>query len=335
VRLETSGADPGGLQRRYRCTNATHGENRIPIGLQPLLLRYRCVRLPRINSNLGARMKKLLLVSVAGVALVAAGAVNSADAADIARKAPPYVAPPPPPPVFSWTGCFVGAHWGWGWGRKTVEERFIESEGFVSSAASGRIETDGAIFGGQVGCDYQFGWGKGKGVGGGGGWVIGVQFDAAGTDINGFTEDPLGGGFGVVRGKEDWLASVTGRLGWAGWERSLFYVRGGGAWTHDRWDLVNTVSFLGTDVISQNRSGWTVGVGAEWAFLPNWSAFVEWNHYDFGTKHRSFTGAFVGDEGGFGLETAEFDAKQRLETVKIGVNYRFNFGKAAPVVARY
>jgi outer membrane immunogenic protein len=289
---------------------------------------------------MGALMNRILLTSVAAVALLAAGAVNSADAADLATKAPRYVAPPPPPPAFSWTGCFVGAHWGWGWGRKDVDARIIESEGFVSSAASGRIETDGAIFGGQVGCDYQFaGWGKGKGIGGGGGWVIGIQFDAAGTDINGFTEDPLGGGFGVVRGKEDWLASVTGRLGWAGWERTLIYVRGGGAWTHDRWDLSSTSFDFAQDVFSNNRSGWTVGVGAEWAFLPNWSAFVEWNHYDFGTESRSFTRR-EGLEGSlltlhFGSETAQFDAKQRLETVKIGVNYRFNFGKAAPVVARY
>jgi outer membrane immunogenic protein len=76
-------------------------------------------------------------------------------------------------------------------------------------------------------------------------------------------------------------------------------------------------------------------VGAEWAFLPNWSAFVEWNHYDFGKKSFSFTGPFIGDEGGPpNSETAVFDIKQRVETVKIGVNYRFNFGKT-PVVARY
>jgi outer membrane immunogenic protein len=263
-------------------------------------------------------MKKFLLAGVATVALI--GAASAADLGRPVYKAPPPVAPAPPP--FSWTGCFVGAHWGWGWGRKTVDETVIESEGDISHAASGRIETDGAIFGGQVGCDYQFGWGKGKGVGGGGGWVIGIQFDAAGTDINGFTDT----GLGVVRGKEDWLASVTGRLGWAGWERSLFYVKGGGAWTHDRWDLSTTSIGLGVDdVISQNRSGWTVGVGWEWAFLPNWSAFVEWDHYDFGTKHRSFTFE----------DTIEFDAKQRLETVKIGVNYRFNLFGKAPVVARY
>src|SRR5438128_1836299 len=135
-------------------------------------------------------MKKLLLVSVAGVALVAAGAVNSADAADIARKAPPYVAPPPPPPIFSWTGCYVGAQLGWGWGRKNVTQTRFESGGALSDSfsSSSKIDTSGAIFGGQVGCDYQFGWGKSPGAGPGG-WVIGIQADAVGADINGFDND--------------------------------------------------------------------------------------------------------------------------------------------------
>jgi outer membrane immunogenic protein len=307
-------------------------------------------------------MKKLLLVSVAGVALVAAGAVNSADAADLARKAPPYVAPPPPPPVFSWTGCFLGAHWGWGWGHKTLDERLSvtdlsDHDEEFAVAASGGQTTSGAIFGGQVGCDYQFGWGKGKGVGGpGGGWVIGIQFDAAGTDINASQTDPLL--FSVSpfeatlfpnRVKQDWLASLTGRLGYAGFisPMTLWYIRGGVAWAHDRWDLPGGSGVL-TELtdgeifgpfsnLGQTRTGWTIGVGAEWAFLPNWSAFVEWNHYDFGTKTLFAANRTVSDlfeEGETFAISSAIDAKQRLETIKIGVNYRFNFGKA-PVVARY
>jgi outer membrane immunogenic protein len=304
-------------------------------------------------------MKKLLLVSVAGVALVAAGAVNSADAADLARKAPPYVAPPPPPPVFSWTGCFVGAHWGWGWGHKTLNEHLSVTdlddadESVGPFAASGGATDDGAIFGGQVGCDYQFGWGKGKGVGGaGGGWVIGLQFDAAGTDINTDLSDPLlvsvspfDGVFLQDRVKQDWLASFTGRLGYAGFfsPMSLVYIRGGVAWTHDRFDLPGAALLIeeatGQQIFSpveKTRTGWTVGIGWEWAFLPNWSAFVEWNHYDFGTKTLfGRNGTFIGEEDETFAFSSAIDAKQRLETIKIGVNYRFNFGKAAPVVARY
>src|SRR5436190_2868753 len=121
-------------------------------------------------------MKKLLLAGVATLAVVGA-----ANAADLYTKARPMVAPvAPPAPVFSWSGCFVGAHWGWGFGRKDVHETIIESEGNISSAASGRIDTSGPIFGGQVGCDYQFGFGKG--FGGPVAFVIGIQGDVAAAD---------------------------------------------------------------------------------------------------------------------------------------------------------
>src|SRR6266516_4148483 len=156
-------------------------------------------------------MKKFLLTSVAGVALITAGSANAAD-----LRAPVYKAPPPvaaPAPVFSWTGCFVGAHWGWGWGRKDVDIReFTEpvSGGFLTESASGRIHTSGPIFGGQVGCDYQFGFGKG--FGGPVAFVIGVQGDVAAADINGFDGDPLDPRFSVLRVMEDSIASVTGRI---------------------------------------------------------------------------------------------------------------------------
>src|SRR5262249_10580736 len=58
----------------------------------------------RGSFSCGSRMKKLLLVTLAGTAAVAA---ISADAADLAR--PVYKAPPAAPiPIFSWTGCYIG-----------------------------------------------------------------------------------------------------------------------------------------------------------------------------------------------------------------------------------
>src|SRR6266852_4048301 len=126
------------------------------------------------RSTLGAQMKRILLTSVAGVALLAAGAI-SASAADLYRKAPPVVAPPPPPPpAFSWTGCYTGVHTGWGWGEKKFrdarrDQYFIDTS---SSVRESKLDTSGPLFGGQLGCDYQFGFGKGAGLGN---WVIGIQ----------------------------------------------------------------------------------------------------------------------------------------------------------------
>ena len=52
-------------------------------------------------------MKKLLLGSIALVALSVSGAALAAD------LKPVYKAPPPPPVYFSWTGCYIGGHVGY------------------------------------------------------------------------------------------------------------------------------------------------------------------------------------------------------------------------------
>src|SRR5437899_11163399 len=120
-------------------------------------------------------MKKILLGSVATGALVAAGSASAADLGPRpAYKAPPMVAPVP---AFSWTGCFVGAHGGWGWGKKDVTEvarSGTSGVGGVGTASAG-IDTSGGIFGGQIGCDYQFA----------GNFVIGIQGDFAGARMTG------------------------------------------------------------------------------------------------------------------------------------------------------
>jgi opacity protein-like surface antigen len=40
--------------------------------------------------------------------------------------------------------------------------------------------------------------------------------------------------------------------------------------------------------ISNDRTGWTVGGGAEWMFAPRWSVFAEYNFMGFGTQSASF-----------------------------------------------
>jgi outer membrane immunogenic protein len=271
-------------------------------------------------------MKKILLGSVATGAIVAAG---SASAADLGTR-PVYKAAPvvAPVPVFSWTGCFVGAHGGWGWGRKDI----TKASTFCSThARSGKssIDTSGAIFGGQVGCDYQFA----------NNFVIGVQGTFAGATLTGEGKDPqLFGGTtttGSMRVRTDWLSTVTGRVGFTGWlPRTMLYVRGGGAWIREKWTfsdfetISNAPEFNGS--ISQTRSGWTIGGGFEYAIAPNWSIFAEFNHYDFGTKnliHASSSSGFT--------RTNTVDVKQTIEAVTVGVNYRFGLGKATPVMARY
>jgi outer membrane immunogenic protein len=281
---------------------------------------------------MGMAMKKsatiALLASASPVALLLG---SSADAADLARKAPaPMVAPAP---VYSWTGCYVGGHVGWGWGRNNYTEssttNFFNSLGSftrsASSAASAGVDTSGGLFGGQLGCNYQFAPT----------WVFGVQGDFAGTDFNGTGNDPL---FpftnSTVHLKTDWLASITARLGVTAFNnQALFYVKGGAAWDHNKWDVHNAAAFFSPATFSGTSTGWTIGGGAEWTlWSPNWTAFVEYNYYQFRHGPSATTdfssSSSCGVSGAFTCTSNTHNTfttgKQQINTVKVGVNYKFS-----------
>ena len=59
-------------------------------------------------------------------------------------------------------------------------------------------------------------------------------------------------------------------------------------------------------------------------FAPHWSAFLEGNYMDFGSTNRNLVSP-VGTICQFGCG---FSTKATATTVLVGVNYRFNWGKA-------
>ncbi len=118
-------------------------------------------------------------------------------------------------------------------------------------------------------------------------------------------------------------ATATARLGFA-WDRFLGYIKGGAAWEHDNYEQYLVGTDLVTATASETRAGWTAGFGAEIAFLPPVSGFVEANYYDFGRKQNTFTpnaGA-----------TFPIEISDRKVVVRGGINWRFSAG---PVVAKY
>jgi outer membrane immunogenic protein len=102
-------------------------------------------------------------------------------------------------------------------------------------------------------------------------------------------------------------------------------VKGGGAWERDNYDRF----ILGTGVLfdsaSETRSGWTIGVGGEYAFTNFLSGFVEYNYYDFGDR----TLAFATPAGVF---TDNINVRERKSVIRGGLNFRWGWG---PVVAKY
>ncbi|HYJ42936.1 MAG TPA: outer membrane beta-barrel protein [Xanthobacteraceae bacterium] len=155
--------------------------------------------------------------------------------------------------------------------------------------------------------------------------MAGLEGDFAWANIRGTVNDPFFAGKNFSS-KTDWIATGTGRIGYS-FDRVLFYGKGGGAWAHNRFDMT---FFGGTPATAtETRFGWTLGAGIEYMLTPNWSAKFEYNHYDFGGRQIVLAG--VGFAGPF---TAPENISQRIDTVKVGINYRF-WSPPAAVVARY
>jgi outer membrane immunogenic protein len=240
-------------------------------------------------------MKKLLLGTVA---LVALGATVPALAADLPARAPYTKAPAYAAPIYNWTGFYIGGHIGGAFGG--------------SSSLTG---SDGRFLGGvQGGADYQFATN----------WVLGVEAEYSWLTNNNNSAVFPGGT--LVTNNSDQLGSVTGRLGYA-WGPALLYAKGGYAFKDS--DGITAVTGAGVPVAfatdSNHRDGYTVGGGVEYMFAPNWSAKLEYQYYNFGST--LFTAGPVGLIG-----TRYRDDEN---TVKAGINYRFNWGAPGPVVARY
>jgi len=245
----------------------------------------------------------------AAAALLVAGTLNSF-AADLPVKARPYAAPE----AWNWTGFYIGAHVGGGWGTTESTLTGITDPTGATLPFNFPLSQNsrsGFLGGGQIGANWQMGWA-----------VLGVQGDFAGLGVKGTTPCLI---VLACTTESNWLATATGRVGAVVADRGLVYVKGGAAWLNS----THSVGFPGVGVggpialppgaagnISKDSTawGWTVGMGIEYAITRNWSAFVEYNYMDFQTKNEAFT--FAGG-------SINADLTNKLSVAKVGVNYKF------------
>ncbi len=261
-------------------------------------------------------MRHLLLSTVALAALA-----GQAFAADLpARKeAPVYIAPPP---VFSWTGFYGGLDIGGSWGNANL---WVPGIGGATTQFSHNATNNGVIGGGFIGYNYQVN-----------NFVIGLQgeFDGTGNGNSRYTS-PLGQFGDVFQSsfQQNWIASLDGRLGYAGfgWDRTLFYVIGGVAWDQQSASVTDltaqNLGFAPNSVsISNTRTGYDIGGGIEYAFTNNWTGRIEYRYYNFGNSNNAFNDVFL-PVGTFARTTLTDNV------VRVGLAYKF--GAPEPVVAKY
>jgi outer membrane immunogenic protein len=237
-------------------------------------------------------MHRVIVASLAalGSSIVLAAVASAADIAPAPAPLPVYTKAPVVAPL-SWTGCYLGANAG---------GAFIHNKDSDPTAGGADLGSDspsGFIGGGQVGCDYQAGP-----------WVLGVQGMFDWTDLKGTHDMPGTLGLASVTNDQKYLATATGRIGYAMQPSVLLYAKGGAAWTRN--DM--SINFLGfpVDQATDNRVGWTGGAGLEYMFAPSWSVFFEYDYAGLGTKTVNFPI--------FG----PVDDKQDIQSAVVGVNWR-------------
>jgi outer membrane immunogenic protein len=253
-------------------------------------------------------MKKFLLGTVGVVAL---GMAAPASAADLAAR--PYTkAPPMVAAIYDWSGFYIGANGGWGTSRKCWD---INNDlGFAVSPAfrEGCHDASGGVAGGQIGYRWQSS-----------GWVFGLEAQGDWADLRGTnTSLFLGPGF-INRSKIDAFGLFTGQVGYA-WNNVLWYVKGGGAVTEDKYDGFFTGTGIVFDRAKETRWGGTVGTGIEFGFAPNWSVAVEYDHLFMGNRDVNLTFA----DGTFSRTDR---IRQDVDLITARINYRWG----GPVIAKY
>lgn len=244
-----------------------------------------------LNSKLVLRLKLVLrflgaimrhVIALLGAAVLG---ISVANAADMPVKAPPMAAPA----AYDWTGLYLGINGGYGWGTSNHTNT-------TSGVTTGNFDINGGVVGGTYGGNWQIGR-----------VVLGFEGDFDWAHINGV------GGIGATCGagcftNTKWLSTDRARLGWDsnGW---LLYATGGVAFAKVDAGLVPC-----SPCKSNNPSGWTAGVGVEKMFYRNWSAKIEYLHYDLG-RRANWPAA-----GGANTVTV----LDRGDIIRAGINYHFN-----------
>ena len=250
-------------------------------------------------------MHKLFHAAAAlSVLLATSMTANAADVYARPYAPPPYVPPAYVAPVFTWTGFYLGGNIGGAWAHRDVTDSL-----FGVNFNNGN--NDGVfIGGGQLGFNWQVNY-----------FVLGFEAEFDGLANNNNTGTVLIPTVGAIQvtANNRWITTAAARFGVTNgyW---LFYGKAGGGWVGtDDFTVTNVTTGASATVSNNDRnSGWLVGAGIEWAFLPNWSAKLE---YDFlGLDSRSFAvpaGFFAGD--------TFTQSNRNIQTVKVGINYLFNW----------
>jgi outer membrane immunogenic protein len=250
-------------------------------------------------------MKRILFTTVS---LGVLAAVSPALAADLGAytKAPAVAAP-----IYDWTGVYIGAFGGGGFGNHNINNGAAAGGnvfGVTNFAAN--YASQGGLGGGEIGYNWQSG-----------NIVFGVEGDAFWSGIKG-NDIATAGTFPV--GSTDatslrWGATARVRGGITVDRLMLFFT---GGWAYGDFSHTDiSLAGGGTDKFTFTRSGLTAGAGIAYALTNNVLGKFEYRYYNFDTFNR------VTPTNG----VASYSVTNTYSVVTLGLDFKFG----GPVVAKY
>jgi outer membrane immunogenic protein len=255
-------------------------------------------------------MKRILL---AAVSLGALSLMSPALGADLPYAKAPVVAPL----VYDWTGVYVGAFGGYGFGNHNVNN----ANGPNSPAANftANYSSQGGLAGGEVGYNWQSG-----------NYLVGVEGDLFWSGIRGNDGAQfLAGNFpGVTAIDADdlrWGGTLRVRGGITV-DRLLLFFTGGYAFG----DIQHTNTAVPGNAVDQftvHSNGLTGGGGIAYAITNNLIGKIEYRYYNFNGYNRpgnSVTGLTPNGQ-------IPYTTESTYSVITVGLDFKFG----GPVVARY
>jgi outer membrane immunogenic protein len=235
---------------------------------------------------------------------------------------------PPPEPALSWTGFYIGANGGAGWGTSESQAdvgTFVNqlvalnggtSPGLVLSIPGPQVNYNGFLGGVDVGYNWQSGI-----------FLVGWEGDFDGSSIEGNTACVAVFNCSV---KHNWVADITGRLGLVATDRALIYIKGGAAWADSQYNIGNSIT-VGTPPVTTAASasasgtlfGGLLGLGVGYLITPNLSAKIEYDHIEFQNQTFNFGISTTPPVTGVVIPPLHVSIHDSMNLVKVGVDYKF------------
>jgi len=257
---------------------------------------------------------------ISALALVAASVqVANVQAADVVQTYdPPVAAPVSINPTFGWDGFYFGAQAGGAW-TKTDTSLNANVAGVGAGSLGFSLKADGFVGGLYTG--YNFALDNDV--------VLGLETDFVWGNVDkrynmSFNIDPaldVVGYFGV---KQKWAGATRLRAGFA-MDRFLPYVAAGVAYAKAEGRLVawgqdpaTGAVIAGSEVSDKDHAtftGWTLGIGGDYAMTDNVLLRAEYRYSDYGDK------TYSEDLGGGNSASIKF--KHKAHDLRVGVAYKF------------